>query len=739
LDFFKRNLIINCLAFVLFSLIAAGFFFEILQHKHWLIEDFIAQNLPNRFYADKEIRQGFIPLWNPYMFGGAPFQADIQTGVFYPFNLILSLFPKKEIAEFYELYQSQIIFHFILASWFTFIFLRKLNLDIVSSLLGGAVYAFGGFFLSHAHHTNMVHSGIWLPAIFYCCLRGFEEDSRWIWGCPLILAISLLGGHPQMTLFIFYAFSLFYIFLAWRNSELVVWYLLRFMGIVASFFLLGAIQILPTAEFLNQTARSSLGFSGAVTDSLPISALWSFLLPDWNIATYESWQRWEFRNYLGAGTILLAIYGIINSSKNMGRFFVGVGILALILSFGENTPIYKLFYNFAPGFSFFRVPARFLMIFAFCVAVLAAFGCSDYVHNSDQINGAKNLKRKGIYPGIFLLGVIFLAPIPEKLPDDFMRWQLSNSLILVGLIYLFYLVKIFLPRWSRISAVAIFIIILVDIFIYRPIFNQQRASKENFLQGIMTNPALQLVKREPKNTRFLIRRKNVILANWGLIFEFENIGGYNPFKLKSYSQIDLNSSKFLNLLGIRFIDDFDSKTLAKKFPGKTKFKIINDFLENEDAYPRAFFVTQSRTVDKFDLRKALKEEKFNPLSVVYLDGIPALTQLDPITSVNKISHFKNEGGRISLEIYTNKKGFLVVTETYYPGWKARINGNETKVLRANSIFRAIEIEKTINKVEFWFEPFSFVIGAWISGFTFVFFILFFSFPQYFYQGKKFED
>ncbi len=735
MDFFRRGLIINCSAFVLFLILSGGFFFEILENEHWLTEDFIAQNLPNRFYADKEIREGFIPLWNPHMLGGAPFQADIQTGVFYPLNLVLSLFPKKEITEFYELYQSQVIFHFTLASWFTFIFLRKLNLDFVSSLLGGAVYAFGGFFFSHAHHANMVHSGIWLPAVFYCCLKGFEDDSRWIWGCPLLLAISLFGGHPQMTLFICYAFSLFYIFLAWRKSDLIIYYLVRFIVIIVSFLLLSAVQILPTAEFLNQTARNSMDFSGAVTDSLPISALWSFLLPDWNIATYESWQRWEFRNYLGAGTVLLAICGMLNSPKNIGRFFCGVGILALILSFGDNTPIYKLFYDFAPGFSFFRVPARFLMVLTFCVAVLAAFGCSDFIYNSDQLSGRKNLKRKGIYPGVFILGLIFLAPIPEKLPDDFMRWQLSNSLIIVGLIFLFYLLKVFFPRWGRLCTLAILIVVLTDIFTYRPIFNQQRAAKENFIQGIKINPAVKLAESQPKGARFLIRRKYLVLGNWGLVYGFSNIGGYNPFKLKSYSQLDLSSQKFLNILGVKFTDDFDERTLAKKFPGQTHFKIVNEFLENEGAYPRAFFVTESRTVDKFDLRRSLEEEQFNPLKIVYLEGVSALTQLDKVEAVYKVSNLENNGGRISLELHTDKKGYLVFTEMYYPGWKAAVNGDETKVLKADSIFRAVGIEKNVNKVELWFKPFSFVMGAWISGLTFLAFILLFSFPKFFFQRQ----
>ena len=714
MGFFKRCLAISFLAFILYSVLATGFFFEIISEKNWLTEDFVAQNFPNRFYADKEIRNGFLPLWNPHNFSGIPFQADIQTGVFYPFNLALSLFPQKELIDFFRLYQIQIIFHFILAAYFTFIFLRKLDLNFVSSFLGGAIYSFSGFFFSHAHHSNMVHSGIWLPAILYCCLKGFKDDFRWIWVCPFILSISLFGGHPQMTLFIIYFFSLFYIFLSWRDSSHLGIHLLRFFMIVLTFFLLGAVQILPTAEFLNQTVRSSMDFSSAVTDSLPLNSLWTFLLPNWNLAEYQTWQWWEFRNYLSSGAILLAIWGTIRSLKGMVLFFSIIGGLALMLSFGSNTPIYKLFYDFAPGFSYFRVPARFIMIFTFCVSVLAAYGLSPV-----SVDVRKIILKKWVYTAILLLAIPFLAPIPEKLPSFMVKAQLINCFLILSAIFLLGLLKRKYQKWDLGFSVCILLVVLADLYTYRPLFNQQSISKEIFANSISENVVSQAVRGQTSEHRFLIRKKTPIFTNWGPVYGFFNIWGYNPFKLETYSQLNIGSNKTLNLLGVRFTDDFTPENLVKKFPNKKQFLIKNKFLVNEAAFPRAFFVTESRTQENFDLQKAIDENEFNPRAVVYLDAKPELTQLDAVPSSYDISNYDNKGGRISLELHTNNKGFLVLTDVFYQGWKASINGEGTPVLKADSVFRAIEIDNAINRVELWFRPISFVIGAWVSGFTFL--------------------
>ncbi|MFQ5715586.1 MAG: hypothetical protein ACE5GQ_00635, partial [Nitrospinales bacterium] len=399
-------------AAAVYAVLALIFFNELVFQTQWFGEDFFAQNFPNRSYAAVEIAQGSLPLWNPYVFSGMPFLADIQTAVLYPFNVVLSLMVESGRLS-YALFEYQVVFHFVLGGCFMYFFLRSLDIDFAGALLGGILFAFGGFFINHAHHSNMVHSGIWLPAVFYCCLRGVKRNRGWLWVCPLLLTCSLFGGHPQMTIFIVYAFSAYYFFLAWtsRKQTALKRSVYHFSLVMVSFVLLSLIQILPTAEFLQNTSRGELGFAAAVKDSLPPRALWTFFMADLFLPTYESWQFWEFRCYMSVGGIMLAALGLFARPAGQASFFRVLAIAALILALGENTPVYEAFYTLVPGFKFFRVPARFLLLFVFAASVLAAYGFSAFAGDGpkqsdpERVTAAKKA-------ACLAAGILFLLAIP---------------------------------------------------------------------------------------------------------------------------------------------------------------------------------------------------------------------------------------------------------------------------------------------------------------------------------------
>ena len=200
----KKNIQYHVLAIIFLCLLCLLYFNELIFQTRWFGEDFFVQNYPNRVFAAEEISKGKFPLWNPYVFSGMPFFADIQTAVLYPFNLFLSFFDLKNIQGF-ALLEYQVIFQLVIGGWFVFLFLRELNVPWMSSLLGGIIFAFGGYLANQAHHSNIIYSGVWIPLVFFCCLRGLRKNSIWIWGCPIVLTISLFGGHPQITLLIFFS------------------------------------------------------------------------------------------------------------------------------------------------------------------------------------------------------------------------------------------------------------------------------------------------------------------------------------------------------------------------------------------------------------------------------------------------------------------------------------------------------------------------------------------------------
>ena len=295
--------------FMFYAFLGLIFFREIFFQTQWFGEDFFTQNFPNRYLAAVEISRGSIPLWNPYLFSGMPFFADIQTAILYPFNLLLSLTVKNNGLS-YALFEYQVIFHFVLCGYFMFLFLRSLDLDNYSSILGGVIFSFSGFLINHAHHSNLIHSAIWLPAVFFCCRYGFINNPNWILGCPILWAVSLFGGHPQVTLFIIYSSIAYFLYLlvTLRKRIKIKKELYRLVIVIVLFFLLSLVQVLPTAELLQHTIRGDLGFEGATKDSLPLKSLWTLFMADLLLTSYEPWQYWEFRAYPGVGTLIAAVF-----------------------------------------------------------------------------------------------------------------------------------------------------------------------------------------------------------------------------------------------------------------------------------------------------------------------------------------------------------------------------------------------------------------------------------------------
>jgi uncharacterized membrane protein YfhO len=93
------------------------------------------------------------------------------------------------------------------------------------------------------------------------------------------------------------------------------------------------------------------------------------------------------------------------------------------------------------------------------------------------------------------------------------------------------------------------------------------------------------------------------------------------------------------------------------------------------------------------------------------------TLIDPVCDgtasgeVNLISENTNE---INLTVTSDKSGFVVISDVWYPGWKAEIDGHKIDVLKANYLFRAVSVPAGKHELRVFYEPASFYLGAVIS-------------------------
>ncbi len=141
---------------------------------------------------------------------------------------------------------------------------------------------------------------------------------------------------------------------------------------------------------------------------------------------------------------------------------------------------------------------------------------------------------------------------------------------------------------------------------------------------------------------------------------------------------------------------------------------------NLNALPRAWLVDKFKVMDPKEILLTLFNKEFRPEETVLLEEKPLLSIEEGGSGGVKLIYETNN--RLKLRIETDKNCILVLSDTYFPGWKVLIDGNREKILRANYNFRAVPIKAGLHDVEFIYDPFSFKAGI-ILTFSGIFFIL----------------
>ncbi|MDW7679212.1 MAG: YfhO family protein, partial [bacterium] len=141
--------------------------------------------------------------------------------------------------------------------------------------------------------------------------------------------------------------------------------------------------------------------------------------------------------------------------------------------------------------------------------------------------------------------------------------------------------------------------------------------------------------------------------------------------------------------------------------------------ENEHALPRAFFVDEAKMVSSADeIFRLLKSGKFNPAKTALLEEQPPF-EIQPAPDNNAVQLTSYDIHHIALKATVAAPALMVLSEVYYPaGWKALVNGKETKIYKTNHILRSIFLEPGEHDIEFVFKPMSFKLGLIISLLTF---------------------
>lgn len=467
--------------------------------------------------------------------------------------------------------------------------------------------------------------------------------------------------------------------------------------------------------------------------------------------------------YMGILIFFLALFGIFTNRKNVFvQFLAFLSLFALILSFGYTLPIlYDFFFYNVPLFNKFRAPSMILALVHFAFPILAGYGLSSIITwNKEGIT--KEQKKKVLYFAIaagafFAIGILYnmgfesnykssvinsefvsqrmLPQMPENYHEQFKTeysdfvwsemmsdWMTNGVLMLLaaGLIYLFAIKKIKSP----ILLGGLIVILVFDLWRVdsRPMDVRETSMTD---QVFRNKDWVNFIKQDTQE-KFRIADFVSATPNATSYWLLENVGGYHSAKLRVYQDmLDVTSggstsgvtNPFVwNLLNVKYIVD------RRQIPGmQTVFQSQQEqaFVYLNPSYlPRAWFVDRAKVDKPLPILERMKynpgvNENFNPREVVFLEDKLSKNIVPPTEGASvKVTDYRNQN--ITLQAKATGSNFLLISEIYYPEWKAFIDGKETEIVKSNYFMRGIVVPAGDHKIELKYESPKFETGKTAS-------------------------
>jgi hypothetical protein len=710
--------------------LVAVFFRDILFQKAFMWEDFLYQYYPWRNFAAVSLANGELPLWNPFTFNGMPFQADIQTALFYIPNLLLTIFVRGERLPFYVLEVHNVL-HFAIAAVCMYYLGKSYGLKNIVALFSGLVFGLSGFLITHAIHQTFVCQVAWLPLIVLLFRKALLERSMlsMILGA-FVLSQAVLAGSPQLSLYIFLFLFVLFLFeftIASRTAGVKASLPMAFIavGVVIIALALSSIQLLPTMELAGYSQRAEITYLKSLDGSLTWEQLITLVVPKFfGTMTAQGVTYWgpgiygryiETCLYLGIAALVACVAAIplIRKDRHVA-FYFGVMIFALLYALGDSFIFHKLFFNLVPGFEKFRNPGRMSLMFTFAAALLGGFGLQR------MLDLAEEEKRKGQRMVIVLAGCGVLIWLVTQLglfqPTNDPRLyeqvhsiatsEATTALILVLIVcgVVFSLMRNIIS--PTVAVIAVCLLQFVDVSVFG--FNQNNARLDPKDYYGRSAEIVRLLKEEGKHEYFRVnsREKGAMILdrNQGMIDRIFLMEGYTPLALqraylpgKDWDQVrDMLNAKY------RIVVDEHHQTMS---------------LARATTYlPRAYFVYRDTVIKgEPEVRAFMEHGPFDPTRMIVLEEDRERLLADTAHATDWTATITSYSlNAISLAVATPKDGYLVLSEVHYPGWNAYVDGAREKVYQANWNLRAVRVSSGTHKVEIRFEPESFRRGSWIT-------------------------
>lgn len=748
----------------LFSFYPWKFFEKNFSPHNSLITDPINVLYPMHFiFRSGVFNDTIIPLWNNYIFSGT---------VQYPYSspayfILFSLF-KISIAH-----DILLLIHLTGAAFFSFLYLRKINISKMPSAFGGIAWMLNGYVLVWLEFENTPMMAFSLPAMLYFFERLIQKRSKInIIGMIMATSLAISVAYPHLLIYQLFFVGLYILVrLAKKqisdkkkiNKELIKTTVALALIFMVS-FTVNVSFFINHISMAKEGQRKAFSFSELYekTGQLPAKYLATLIYPDLfgnpvdkfamtprkELQVYNNYN--ELCIYSGVIVLIFALIAVWCCGKNYLRWFYSISAFSILLM-AMGAIIYYPFAKFIPGLNL-STPTRVLYLFGFCVSVLSAFGMEILIN-------AEKTKKKIIALCVGIIGVaVFIAifihtdmglewlwkpkdAISSAALNFFYRYYSWHSttilkqLVLVVLSVLVCLALLFLKKDKKEFFLYIACIILVyDMGSFGLKYNTISPRKLAYPE----TPAIRYLKAQ--DGRFRVVTFGSFLHNGLLPFGIEDIGGYSSFYSNRYAEyvhlaqfgkekqkpdqfsrwmtVQRFGSPMLDLLNVKYLL-FPPETPI----GSSQLKKVYDkdiaIYRNERCFDRVFFVPD------FDYCKTNEELKEKLITYtgkdfrekVLIEELPVLPkknmEIDELID-EKIELIKYNFNEVEIVANVKQSGFIVIGDNYHPGWQVTCNNKKVKLYRGNYVMRAVPVHSGNNIIKMSFKPEFIRSGMWIS-------------------------
>lgn len=671
-------------------------------------------NFSAKYVLSQSLEQNTFPFWLSGWHGGFPLFANAGVGTVFAPNLVLYKFLNPVTA-----YNTSLVLAVVTIGWGMYAWLRVMGITRFPSLFGALTFAFSGVVIPHLTHISLIQSFSLLPLIAAVTVRVLRTHRVWFIALfASLVSQQFFAGFPQasfITMLLVLAIAL------WHGKSLkhrLSGFLQLALGGVAALGM-SAVQLLPTIEYL-QNLTVARGFSPEQTTyfSYPwkhlVTLLNPFFLGNPAMGTYPHFTAfdgsifWENAAYVGLIPLFLLIIGLFIKKQafprhqNPTRFLWIMMGSSFLFMLGKHSPIY-LIHSFWP-FTLFRVPSRFIWVFAFCLVSLGSAAMHALWHSAATRRALR------------IILVIFVV---------FNTLQLLNT---------WFPYHAFGPAKQWLEPPPILTAIAKGSRVFS--IGAEASHNKIFLSvGWQTMKPYEMLKNTLTPDKTLLwgipHSNDYTGRNLARTEIFDRLLDREISVTDTAATVSAQGKKLLDLLGVGTV----VSTLPLSQSGLVPKTTVSDGQLTVTAYQNPDAVAPAYVATSAVFATTVEEALTNVRRLEFMPGRDALVEknldLPRPSGSAAVTITKKQDGRLRLSLTgINEPRLLVISETYYPGWQASVDGKKTPVIPVNIRHIGIILPPGSQEAILRFTPTHFLFGLLISVVTLFVTVLAVVFPLF---------